>query len=906
MKSIDSKKFLPHIVALVLFTAIASVYFYPTFLGYRLKQGDIKQHKGMAHEIRSHRADFNEEPLWLGNMFSGMPAYQVSATQFKGNIIKVIDNVLKFGLPHPVYLLFLYMLGFYILLMCLRINPWLSIVGAIAFAFSSYFLVIIEAGHNSKALSIAYMPALLGGIISILRGRIWLGGLITVVFMGLHLNANHLQITYYLIFVVFIYGIYELVYQLRAGHSKEFFKRAGIAVIAVLIGVLPNIGNILTTYEYSKFSTRSPSELTINPDGSSNEGVKSTGLDKDYITRWSYGIEETITLLVPNAKGGKSGAILADEEEIQRLRQADPQFFNFMVNQYQNEQFIVNTYWGNQPFTSGPVYVGAIVFFLAVLALFFVKSRLIISLGIVTVLALLLSWGKNLMWFTDFFIDYIPLYNKFRAVSMILVIVELVLPIFAVLFLSELYQNRDEILRQKKKILSVSGVFVGVLLVFWVTPDTFFDFLSLDEKQHMNEQLQENQQQSNAIYAGFESIKDYRIDLFKSDLMNSLKYIILALAVLLLYLYGKLNKKVFVLGIGALVLVDLWSLNKQFLNNEEKPGVSKTAADRFLAYQPQEQKLAPYAASPVDKTILQNELNKNAELAQQVEQKIAEVRAEKGRLDQRDIEKIQFLQLMRNTHYRVLNSTAKMDEDAKTAYFHKTLGGYHAAKMKKYQELIDFELGREHFQLRQAFLQGGKDYAQQLLPQMNVTNMLNAKYIIGAVQAGQGQQLAVIQNPHALGNSWLVDDVKFVADANEEIKAFENTDVSKSVIVRESYKDHLSLSYSVGSTDYIKLESYLPNELIYTYQSANNAFAVFSEIFYDKGWTAYINGEEVPHYRVNYTLRGLELPAGSGEVKFVFDPDSYEFGVVATWVSSVIILLLIGFVAYRKYNKMNS
>lgn len=903
MKSINYKKLLPHLTAIVLFVAIASIYFYPAYQGYRIKQTDIKQHKGMSQELRSHRDDLNEEPLWIGNMFSGMPAYQVSTTQYEGNVIEYVHSLLKLGLPNPVFVLFLYMIGFYILMFALRINPWLSIIGAIAFAFSSYFIVIIEAGHSMKSIAIAYLPALLGGIICLLRGRVLLGILLTALFMGLELYANHLQITYYGIFIILSVGIVEMINQIKAGNTKVFFQRSGLVVVAVFIGVLPNLGNILTTYEYAKYSTRSPSELTINPDGSSNESNKSTGLDKDYITRWSYGIQETITLLIPNAKGGKSGAILADEEEIKRLRREDPQFFNFMVNQYQNEQFIVNTYWGNQPFTSGPVYAGAIICFLALLAIFFIKDRLIIGLGIAAILALLLSWGRNFMGFTEFFIDYIPLYNKFRAVSMILVVVELILPVFAVLFLSKLYQNRADVLKQKKKLFTISGVFVGVLLLFWLSPDTFFDFISLKEQQHMSEQLQKNQQQSNTIYAGFDSIKDYRIDLFKADVISSLKYIVLALGLILLYLFGKVNKKIFVLGIGALIFVDLWLVDKQFINNKEKPGASKASSDRYLDYELKDQKQTPFEASPADKVILQNELSQHPEIAQKIDQKVAELKAEEGRVNQREIQQIQFTQLMRNTHYRVLNSTAKMDEDAQTAYFHKTLGGYHAAKMKKYQELIDFELGMEHFQLRRAFLQGGKEQAQQILPQMNVTNMLNAKYVIGAIQSGKGQQLSVIQNPYALGNAWFVDEYTIVPNANEEILALKNLNPSQKVVLREEYADDLSLNYQKTTSDFIQLDSYLPNELVYSYQSSGNAFAVFSEVYYDKGWKAYVNGQEKPHYKVNYILRGIELPAGSGQVKFVFDPVSYELGVITTWIASALLIIFIGVLVYREIKK---
>jgi hypothetical protein len=509
------------------------------------------------------------------------------------------------------------------------------------------------------------------------------------------------------------------------------------------------------------------------------------------------------------------------------------------------------------------------------------------------------------MGLTDFFIDYIPLYNKFRAVSMILVVVELVLPILAVLFLSKLYQNREDVLKEKKKLFTISSVFVGIMLLFWLAPDTFFDFISSDEKQHMAEQLQKNQQQSNVIYAGFESIKDYRIDIFKSDVLSSLKYIVLAFGLILIYLFGKINRKVFVLGVGALILVDLWVLDKQFLNNKEKPGASKSAGNRYLDYELKSQKQTPFEASPADQMILQNELNENPELAQKIDQKVAGVRAEEGRVSQRELQQIQYTQLMRHTHYRVLNSTAKMDEDAKTAYFHKTLGGYHAAKMKKYQELIDFELGMEHFQLRRAFLQGGREQAMQILPQMNVTNMLNAKYIIGAVQSGKGQQLSVIKNPHVLGNSWLVNDYKVVPNANEEILALKNLNASKTVLLREEYVDELELSYTKGPSDYIRLESYLPNELKYSYQSSAKAFAVFSEVYYDNGWEAFVNGKKVPHYRVNYILRGMELPAGSGEIKFVFDPVSYELGVITTWIASALLLIFMGVIAYRELKKVN-
>ncbi len=901
MKNIDFKKLVPHLVALLLFAGLSATYFYPVLQGYRLKQADIKQHKGMSQELRDHKEEFNEEPLWIGNMFAGMPAYQVSSVRYSGNILGFVQQILTFGLAYPISLLILYMIGFYILLQSLKIDPWVSIIGAVAFAFSSYFIVIMEAGHTSKGFAIAYMAPVLGGVISLLRGRIWIGMFVTALFMGLQLYANHLQITYYLILPLVAVGLVELIGQHKKGQAAQFWKRASLVVVAVLIGLLPNLGNILTTYEYSKASTRSPSELTINPDGSSNELNRSTGLDKDYITRWSYGLEETFTLLLPNMKGGKSGAILADQEEIERLRREDPQFFNFMVSQYQNNGFIVNTYWGNQPFTSGPVYAGAVICFLAFLAFFFVKDRLIIALGVAALLTILLSWGKNLMGLTDFFIDYVPMYNKFRAVSMILVVVELILPLLAVLFLYRLYQNPEDFKQKQKKLFITMGSFIGVLLLFWLSPTTFFSFLSDSEIGTMNTQLQQSQQNSQPIYAGFQAVEDYRVEVFQSDIMNVLKYILLASILIIVYVMGKLNAKIMLAGVGLLTVVDLWTLDKNYLNNQEKPGASSKAPDRFLAYQLPIRNQVPYQANPVDKQILQKEVQQNPALAQTIQQEVNELKQDNPRPTALEVEAIQFTELMRATHYRVLNTNKKMDEDAETAFFHKTLGGYHGAKMKKYQELIDFELGIEHFQLKQAFQQGGERAVQQLLPRMNTANMLNAKYIIGAVPAQEGSRLALVENPNRLGNAWFVNQLKVVDDANQEIKALAKIDPSKTVVVRKEDLDQLQKNYSKSNGDQIRLKSYLPNKLVYEYKASAESFVVFSEIYYDKGWNAYLNGEKLPFYKVNYILRGMPLPSGEGELVFKFEPSSYALGEKVSWASSIILVLLFGMVIYQKF-----
>ena len=897
---IDFKKLIPHLVALTIFVGISVVYFYPVIQGYKLKQGDIKQHKGMSQELRDHKAEFDEEPLWIGNMFAGMPAYQVSTVRYSGNILSPIQTILELGFSYPIGLLILYMIGFYILLLSLKIDPWVSIIGSVAFALSSYFIVIMEAGHTSKGFALACMAPVLGGIISILRGRIWLGLLITSIFMGLELYANHLQITYYLIIPILVVGIVEMIGQIKSGNTKQFLSRALLVFAAVLVGVLPNLGNILTTYEYSKASTRSPSELTINPDGSSNKNNVSTGLDKDYITRWSYGIEETFTLLIPNAKGGKTGAILANEEEVDRLRRKDPQFFNFMVNQYQKNQFVVNTYWGNQPFTSGPVYAGSVICLLAFLALFFIKDRLIIGLALATLITIMLSWGKNFMGLTDFFIDYIPLYNKFRAVSMILVIAELILPLMAMLFLYKLIKDKDEIAKQKKKFFIVLGVFVGILFVFWLSPDTFFTFLSDSEKNHLNTQIQQNSQQAQQLYAGFDSIVDYRVEVFRNSILSILKFILIASALMILFVLNKINTRILILGIGIITIADLWIVDKRYLNNEEKPGATSKSADRYKHYQNTLLTKIPYQSSPVDQAILKRELSKHPEIVQAINEEVNQLKQSNPRPSALEIEQIQYTELMRGTHYRVLNTTKKLDEDAETAFFHKTLGGYHGAKMKKYQELIDFELGLEYMQLRQAFQRGGEQLVNQVLPQMNVTNMLNAKYVIGATPVEGGNRLAFIQNKHVLGNAWFVEHIKTVSSADEEILALKELDPSKTAVVRNEDASKLKSNYTNSNTNYITLESYLPNKMVYSYQVESTQFAVFSEIYYKKGWNAYVNGELIPHIKVNYILRGMEIPKGQGEIVFKFEPKSYQLGEYASMGGSFIIFILLGFVVYKQ------
>ena len=892
MKNINFKQFLPHFVAVLIFISLSAIYFYPALEGYRIQQSDIKLSKGMSQEIRAHRAEFDEEPLWLGNMFSGMPAFQVSVL-FPSNLAMYLNDIIKLGLPGPVAVLFAYMIGFFIFGLSLRINPWVAMVGAIAYGFSSYFIIILEVGHNTKAMALAYLPPMLAGIITLYRGKEILGFILTVIFLGLELYANHFQITYYSILIIIGIAVLYLIKYLKENNLKLFFKRSIFLILAALLGVGLNFGNLYTTYEYSKSSTRSKSELTIQPDGNSNEKYKSSGLDKDYITRWSYGKQETMSLFLSNIKGGGTGAIIGSEEEVERLRKENPRFFSFLVQQYQENQNIINTYWGNQPFTSGPVYIGIIVFVLAILSFFFVKKKLVIMLGVISVFAILLAWGKNFMGLTDFFIDYIPLYNKFRAVTMLLIIVEFTLPALAILFISKLYENRDEILEKKKKLIYVGlGIFV-VLGFLWLTPESFLDFTSNKEITQFNKQSQNSPNIKNSIDLGVSQLVDYRVEIVKNDVLRALKYLIILFLILTLYLYKRINRNMLVLGIGVLIVADLWSVDKQYFDNEKNPNAGRNKNNKYVNYELPENKKSPYVATRVDQAIFQTEVQKNPEIVEKIESEISEKQNTKGRLIKAEIEKIQFNVLMRNTHYRVLNTTSKLDEDAGTAYFHKTLGGYHAAKMKKYQELIDFQLGKEYFQLRQIFMKGGVEQVKNYLPQMKAVNMLNTRYVIGAINTEKGQQLTYVNNPFALGNAWFVENIKMVDNADEEILAVQEFNPKETAIVRKDEQPEMSLNYKINSSDRISLTNYLPNELRYSYNISNSQFAVFSETFYDDGWKVYINGDESSFIKVNYILRGMELPKGSGEIVFKFNPTSYKVGETVSLASSILLVLLI-------------
>lgn len=881
------KKYIPHAAAVIIFAIITLIYFKPLLGGKELRQDDIARHKGMSKEIADFRNTKHTEPLWTNSMFGGMPAYQIS-TLYPGNWIAKLDNVFKLFIPLPAGYVFLYFLGFFILLLCLDINPWLSLIGAIAYGLSSYFLIILEAGHNSKANALGYLPALLGGVILLFRGKIWLGLAITTLFTAMELNANHVQISYYgYILIGFVIAGY-FIESFKQKQLPVFFKAFTFFIIASIIGALPNAGNLLTTNEYGKYSTRGKSELTINYNSikaarSSAVGLDgnvaqpaakgnyintaekekhskntTSGLDKDYATNWSYGIGETFTFLIPDFKGGATGAIGNADENA--LKKVNPD--------YRQQVASSNAYFGDQPFTSGPVYIGAIIMFLALLGMFVIKNPLKWPVFFATLLTIALAWGNNFMALTDFFMDHVPGYNKFRAVSMLMVIAELTIPLLAVMGVNELlkFKNWDAKIKLRflkheqslKKIIIVSVSIVGgFCLVSYLAPDLFNSFLAQGEEQQMiREYVKAGQgteeQVRSEVTQLMAQIEVARKSIFKADAIRSLIFILLAFGALYLYFTNKIKKELFFVALGLFITIDLWTVDNRYLN-----------AKSFVT---KEQNLQ----SLVAKTAADDEILRDPD-----------------------------------PNYRVLNLTNNTFNDASTSYYHKSIGGYHGAKLKKYAELIEFHIEPEikAFYTDVSKAASNDSMMQSLLGKMNVINMLNTKYFI--IPAG-GEERAVIpfKNPQANGSVWFVKSLRIVNDPDSEIVGLYYINTKVQAILNKKYKEELGLKNSYSAEGSIKLTSYQANDLIYESQSGEEQFAVFSEIYYPKGWNAYIDGILKPHANVNYVLRGLNIPAGKHKIEFKFEPATYKTATTIAIIGSILVLLLVGAGIYlhRKNN----
>ena len=791
------KKILPHAVAIVLFLIATMAYFSPVFFdGKQLRQGDVLHSNGSSKEIVEYRERTGNEALWTNSVFGGMPAYQISI-RYANNWLQYLNKFLSLGMSSPAYMIFIAFLGFYVMLLCFKVNPWLAIAGAFAFGLSTYFMLIAGAGHNTKMRAMAYMPAIIGGLyLAYTRRKIWLGTLLVCLALGLQILANHLQITYYTAIIILIFIIFEFNRVIREKQYDSFVKTSAAMAIAVALAVGVNITNMLLTSEYTAYSTRGQSEL------SDESGDQTRGLNRSYILDgYSYGVSETMNLFIPSFAGGPISADMARKSEL----------CDFLVKQGYPRNMAVEytrhmTYWGGQESgTAGPVYLGAVVIFLFVIGLVAVKGQIKWWLLTATLLSIALAWGKYFGFLSNLFIDYIPMYSKFRTVSMILTIAILTVPLLGILGVNELLGDKLTALEKKRALQMGFLITGGIALLFAIAPGLFlsFDAASDADMEWMVVPL-----------------RDTREWALRSDAFRSLLFVTGAAAVLWFTVRGKLKSAPAITLLTVLIVADLWTVGKRYLNDS--------------SFRPKGVNVAQ--PSPVDMDILRDT----------------------------------------DLNYRVMNASVSTFNDATTSFFHKSIGGYHGAKMKRYQELIERHIARGN---------------------MAVLNMLNTKYFIMAdKETGQPWKQT---NPGALGNAWPVKEIQWVENSDAEIAALNGFDPARKAIVDKRYQPVLEgFTAQNDATAWISLVGYEPNHLVYEYQSQFPQFVVFSEIFYSKGWNAYIDGEPAPHIRANYVLRAMAVPAGNHEIVFKFEPLNYARGEKIALVSSIgIVLLILGVAA---------
>lgn len=830
------KKFLPDLIAILAFIVISFIYFFPAITEDRiLFQHDTVAGAGAGQEAKEYYERTGERTRWTNALFGGMPTYQMSPSYDSTEPLTFVQKVYHLFLPNYVWLTFIMMLGFYILLRAFGIPAWLAGLGGIIWGFSSYFFILIAAGHIWKFITLAYIPPTIAGIVLAYRKKYLLGGIITALFMAMQILSNHVQMTYYFLFVIlFMVGaFFEDAW--RKKELPQFFKATGVLIVAGLIGVSINLSNLYHTYEYSKETMRGKSELKY--EGAAAKQT-SSGLNRDYITQWSYGIGETFSLLVPNVKGGASVPLSRSEKAMEK---ANPMYSSLYSQ--------LTQYFGDQPMTSGPVYVGAFVLMLFILGCFIVKGPMKWALLGATIFSILLSWGKNFMGLTDFFIDYIPMYNKFRAVSSILVIAEFTIPLLAILTLKEIL-TKPELLKEKLKYIYISfGLTGGLALLFAIAPRLFFPtYIPGNEMAALQNALPADQ--LSPIIANLEEM---RVHLFTSDAWRSFFIVTIGTLLLLAYNAKKLKATWTVAAIALLCLGDMWSVNKRYLYDEQ-----------FI---PKSEQTATFRKTQTDELILQDP----------------------------------------SLDYRVLNFAGNTFEENNTSYWHKSVGGYHAAKLRRYQEMIDHHIAKEMQAAYQEVATAGGQMDSVNAAKFPVLNMLNTKYFI--FPAGQQGQTVPIENPYTFGNAWFIDKIQYVNNANEEIDAIGQVDLQQTAIVDSKFKEALK-GVNEGYKDSlstIRLTSYEPNQLVYETSSPQDGIVVFSEIYYP-GWTATIDGKPADIARADYILRAMNVSAGKHTIEMRFDPQSLHitegiaYGAMALLLVGVIILIWI----YRKKYSENS
>ena len=839
------KKAIPHIIAIVSFLIITFAYLSPVFSGKDIFGGDTQSYVGMAHEANTYNATHDEQTLWTGSMFSGMPTYQICMKD-DSSIISILDDTLRL-LPGPVYKVFLYLVGFYILLIAFGLSPYLAIAGSIAFSFGSYNLIILVAGHNTKAIAIAYMAPIIASIyLGFKKKTPYLGATLLALFLGLGLYANHIQIIYYTLFIALILGISEIIFAIKEKTIKKFLLSTAFLCLGAMLAVGLNATRLITTAEYSKHTMRGDSNgLTLIESGDKH------GLDIDYITAWSYGIDETLTLLIPDFKGGSSATYLdADSHTAQKMGQltgfrdtgkdlssTDKERLSRTNNPKNLAELMyiqpMPTYWGTQPFTSGPVYAGAIVCFLFIVGCIIVPNRQRYWLIAATILGILLSWGHNFMPFTEFFVNYVPLYDKFRTVSMTLTISCLCMAILAFLAIKELMDENVDTNKKLKSLYIGAGITGGLCLIFALIPSLAGDFSASSDNSY------------GSTYSFLtQTLPLDRMEMLQADALRSLIFIALAFALLFFYIKGKVKTIVASIALIILCAADMIPVAHRYLN--ERSFVKKEVTNK------------PFTASDADKYILAD----------------------------------------KTEDFRVLNLTVDIFNSSAPSYFHKNVGGYSAVKLRRYQELIEVHLSKEirNFTYSLKTISTLAE-AEEAFKQTPVLNMLNTKYVIYAPQA------MPIVNPYKMCNAWLVDNVNLVNSADEEMLSLGLDSLTNTVIVDKSTENAPASRKYNSANGKIELVKYEPNSMIYKFSSAEDQLAVFSEIYYPDGWNAYINGEKATYFRANYLLRAMNLKAGDYTIEFRFEPKSYDIGKILSIICSILLTTALAYIIFAACKK---
>ena len=789
-------KFYPHAIAILGFVLVSLIYFYPVLQGKQIFQSDIAQYTGMAKEQNDFRTSQHMEPYWTNSAFGGMPTYQLGA-KYPYDFIGAVDDVLRF-LPRPADYLFLYFLGFYGLLLVLRIDTLKAFFGAIAFGFSTYLIIILGVGHNAKAHAIAYMPLVIAGFLLVYQKKYVVGGLLTMLATALEINANHFQMTYYLLIFLLILSAYYAFHFIKEKEYKSYLTAIGVLAVAGIFAIGANATNLMATAEYADFSTRGKSELTFNPDGS--RSTDTSAMTRDYITDYSYGIAESFNLIAPRLFGGSNHEALGK----------DSSMYDFMIGQGVPESQAADiitampTYWGDQPIVAAPAYIGVVVFFLGILALIIDERKIKYVFLSGAVVALLLSWGKNFSALTDFFIDYVPMYNKFRAVSSIQVVLELCFPVLAIMGLQSFFKVDKS--KQWEGLWQSAAIGLGTIIILFMSK-SMFSFTTANDDYFIQ-----------SYGAGFvDALKNDRKTLYSADLLRSGFFILLTAGILWMVIKNKLAQNTAIILIGLFMISDLFFVDKKYVSAKD-----------FVSGREVE---VPFQETPSDAQILKD-----------------------------------------TTHYRVFEVNGNFSS-ARTSYFHKSIGGYHAAKPRRMQQLFDYQIAKNN---------------------MEILNMLNVKYVIQTDK--EGKEFPTI-NPNANGNAWFVNEVKLVNKANDEMKALDHINTRKVAVFnihlyRSKFKN-VRLKRNLDTTGNIQLRVYKPNYIKYLSESPKEGLAVFSEIYYPNGWNAYVDGVKTDHFPVDYVLRGMLLPEGVHTVEFKFEPEVVKTGSTITLISGVGMLFLL-------------